>query len=448
MKKTILLITFLISTMGLKLPLRAAAVAGQGGLDSLRFSQESGTLQKQRFIDQYDYVFMTKEPTKWIIKMTATDIAGSSFRDASGSGLLGGEYKLSPSFSIGANTGLRISLRRNDGFSVLADGYARWYYNMKKRIEEGKSANNFSGSYFGISYTLQNYYAKNLSVIYTGANKAENPFYTNRTLSINWGLQRRFFQHGWADFRLSLNKSNQKYSTGYNSVYFPNESVALSTSWQVGLAFGDIKRNTARPQSCDVFRCLEEQKSWLKIRMPYLQIGVKSQWLMFGAAYEQRLGNSAFSLSFENNIRFSGSNVYNDYTFKGGDTLGVSKFINKYSYNVANWSNLELRYYVFKKRQIAMGRTALNFSGVYVGLNQGLVLSYFIPNFSINGVETKGNWTQNYWTAPLIGIQQRLFKNGFIDFKFGIPLRPLTKNNNIGGLVTHNVTDLRIGFAF
>ena len=57
--------------------------------DSLRFSQESGTLQKQRFIDQYDYVFMTKEPTKWIIKMTATDIAGSSFRDASGSGLLG-----------------------------------------------------------------------------------------------------------------------------------------------------------------------------------------------------------------------------------------------------------------------------------------------------------------------------------------------------------------------
>ena len=159
-------------------------------------------------------------------------------------------------------------------------------------------------------------------------------------------------------------------------------------------------------------------------------------------------GNSAFSLSFENNIRFSGSNVYNDYTFKGGDTLGVSKFINKYSYNVANWSNLELRYYVFKKRQIAMGRTALNFSGVYVGLNQGLVLSYFIPGFSVNGVETKGNWTQNYWTAPLIGIQQRLFKNGFIDFKFGIPLRPLTKNNNIGGLVTHNVTDLRIGFAF
>ena len=419
-----------------------------GQTDSLRFSQENGTLQKQRFIDQYDYVFMTKEPTKWIIKMTATDIAGSSFRDASGSGLLGGEYKLSPSFSIGANAGLRISLSRNNGFSVLADGYARWYYNMKKRIEEGKSANNFSGSYFGIGYALQNYYAKDLSAIYTGANKVENPFYTNRTLGINWGLQRRFFQHGWADFRLSLNKSNQKYSTGYNSVYFPNESVALSTSWQIGLAIGDIKRNTARPQSCDVFRCLEEQKSLLKIRMPYLQIGVKSQWLMFGAAYERRLGNSAFSLSFENTVKFSGSNVYNDYIFKAGDTLGVSKFIDKYSYNVTNWSNLELRYYIFKKRQIAMGRTALNFSGVYVGLNQGLALSYFIPGFSINGVETKGSWTQNYWTAPLIGIQQRLFKNGFIDFKFGIPLRPLTKNNNNGGLVTHNVTDLRIGFAF
>ena len=416
--------------------------------DSLRFSQESGTLQKQRFIDQYDYVFMTKEPTKWIVKMTATDIAGSSFRDASGSGLLGGEYKLSPSFSVGANAGLRISLSRNNGFSVLADGYARWYYNMKKRIEEGKSANNFSGSYFGIGYSLENYYFRDLANIYSRTSKVGILAYSNQTLGISWGLQRRFFQHGWADFRLSLNKSNQENSNIYNPLYSQNESIELSTSWQVGLAIGDIKRNTARPQSCDVFRCLEEQKSWLKIRMPYLRIGVRNQWLMFGAAYERRLGNSAFSLSLENMSRFSGSNVYNDYTFKGGDTLGVSKFINKYSYNVANWSNLELRYYVFKKRQIAMGRTALNFSGVYVGLNQGLVLSYFIPGFSINGVETKGSWTQNYWTAPLIGIQQRLFKNGFIDFKFGIPLRPLTKNNNIGGLVTHNVTDLRIGFAF
>jgi hypothetical protein len=85
---------------------------GQGGSDSVRIThtQEAGTLEKQRFIDKYDYVFMTMEPTKWMLKAygNINNLLGSEiFRGGhikrTVDFRVGVERKLSPSFSIEIN---------------------------------------------------------------------------------------------------------------------------------------------------------------------------------------------------------------------------------------------------------------------------------------------------------------------------------------------------------
>ena len=136
---------------------------GQGGSDSLRYSQENGTLEKQRFIDQYDYVFMTKEPTKWMLKVGVTRINGTELSNVGGTGILGVEYKVTPSFSIGFNGGLATNIQFN-AMRLEGETFTRWYYNMNRRIKEGRNANNFSGNYIGLGF-LQFYNYDGLFIV-------------------------------------------------------------------------------------------------------------------------------------------------------------------------------------------------------------------------------------------------------------------------------------------
>ncbi len=58
-----ILLAFIIPTTG-----GISAAFAQTDTIRITHTQETGTLEKQRFIDKYDYVFMTKEPTKWMVK--------------------------------------------------------------------------------------------------------------------------------------------------------------------------------------------------------------------------------------------------------------------------------------------------------------------------------------------------------------------------------------------
>jgi hypothetical protein len=401
--------------------------------DSLRYTQESGTLKEQRFIDRYDYVFMTKEPTKWMLKVGVTRINGNDWNDVGGTGVLGVEYKVAPAFSVGFNGTLESDIRFNST-RWGGEAFGRWYYQMNRRIREGRAANNFSGNYFGLGFAQ--FYGYNGFLL-----MPKNPFYSIdlKNVSLSWGLQRRFFEHGWADFRLSLGYNDYKYQIGGvdNS---QRKTVSLSTSWQVGLAFGDLRTSKAKVPACDVFRCMETQRSWLKIRMPFAGIGLDYQQVGLGAAFEHRLGTSAFSINVEESLFLRGSNQYPEVK------NGQFNYINKFWAMWQIWSNAELRYYFLKKRQIALGKSAANLSGVYAGLHQGVGFGQLPPLLN-NGEVVRNNYELNYWTAPLVGIQQRLFKNGFIDVKIGIPIGPLSPKQ-VGNRVGSNVTDFKIGFAF
>ena len=291
--------------------------------DSLRFSQESGTLQKQRFIDQYDYVFMTKEPTKWIVKMTAQSVhfVGSNYTLLQRKNIgitplwLSFERKISPSFSLqlGASYFTRdylpisengIPIVRNlfssfynpiptlgDAGVALGSVEGRWYYDLKKRIDVGKSANNFSGNYFGLR--LEKAFNQPLDQNPTELSYASNQKYNTdyqfeqfkHRISLVYGVQRRFLKHGLIDFGLHLyrnsyqqirnqvtflNGDNTVYSTNPGSDFWKNiqgnwsdvgtrNEFAIRTEMRVGLAFGDFKKNPKRPL-CDVLRCYDDQK--------------------------------------------------------------------------------------------------------------------------------------------------------------------------------------------
>jgi hypothetical protein len=390
--------------------------------DSLRYSQESGTLQEQRFIDRYDYVFMTKEPTKWMFKVGVTGINGTNWNDVGATGLSGIEYKVAPAFSVGFNGTLENDIQFNST-TWGGEAFGRWYYQMSRRIREGRAANNFSGNYFGLGFAQ--FYGYDGFLL-----KSKNRFYSIdlKNVSLSWGLQRRFFEHGWADFRLSLGYYDYKSQIG-SSDSFERKTLSLYTSWQVGLAFGDLRTGKAKTPACDVFRCMETQRSWLKIRMPSAGIGLNYQSIGLGAAFEHRLGTSAFSINVEESFSVRNSNQINHT---------ITSWV-----RFQNWTNAELRYYFLKKRQIALGKSAANLSGVYAGLHQGVGFGY---DFFDGEVVRNGN-RLNYWTAPLIGIQQRLFKNGFIDVKIGIPIGPLSPKQ-VDNRVGSNVTDFKLGFAF
>ena len=433
MKKIILFATFFIITVSLN-PLR-----GQGGLDTLRYSQESGTLQKQRFIDQYDYVFMTKEPTKWLLKVGVTSISGTNWSDVGGTGVLGVEYKISPSLSLGFTGGLRSDIGFRNS-SVEGELFGRWYYDMSRRIKEGRSANNFSGNYVGVGTTRR--YDYNDFIL---TQPDLNPLSKTSINSIFWGMQRRFFQHGWADFRVSLGQYQYDNSyLGRLGVTYPSiNALWLFTSWQVGFAFGDLRPNRAKSQTCDVFKCMEWQRNWLKIRMPYVSASKYKQMIYLGAAFEHRIGNSAFSISLEDRLLLDGRNEHTQFQIINNTVIQTDY---QYVVDWRNYVNLELRYYVFKKRQIAAGKSAANLSGIYAGINQGIGFGQS-SQFTVNGVLSGNRYQTNYWTAPLVGIQQRVFKNGFIDFKIGVPIKPLSPSE-IPQRLTDNATDLKIGFAF
>lgn len=86
----------------------------------------------------------------------------------------------------------------------------RFYYDLKKRIANGKSANNLSGNYFALKFNLTDFLEKA-----TG-----KPFGVNENIQLTiapiWGLQRTIFKRGYINYSVGFNLLS------YNSD-FPNK---------------------------------------------------------------------------------------------------------------------------------------------------------------------------------------------------------------------------------
>lgn len=361
--------------------------------DSIRvtYSEEPDTLTvRQKFIDRYDNVFMTRVPTRNLVKIgyTSSDVRGIGI-------VMGYEYKLLPQLSVEASlykktnhTGDGIytnTFTREWTLDWWMGAKARWYYNMGKRIAKGLNANNFSGAYVAASVDRRIGFINYSSTVNSN----------RHTIGLAAGFQSRVFNRGHVDISLGAYYLDQD-ETLFDP-YFPrpandvsNRNFILSTQMTIGVAFGDWKR-TVPTETCEVLLCDEEIRNQWKLRFPEASLGLGQRSLRLGIAREAKFGNSPFSLDINANAEFYDSELarMKGFSVKTG---------------------LQARYYFLQPLQIRRGKSGNNFSGFYTALE--------IANYLAKRSVTPSSLPFNvkYWGASFsVGFQQRLLKNIFVD---------------------------------
>ena len=416
---------------------------GQGGLDSLRYSQENGTLEKQEFVSASDYVFMTRQEAKWLLKANyGAMLSGRSILGDFEYNLeVGGEIKLSPSFSLNALVGYNHKSEQMIRGFWYAQIEPRWYYNMARRIAQGKNANNFSGNYLAFKLTqfaAQNYQKSDRTVVIP-----------EQRMMLTYGIQRRVLNHGFFDF--SFNVGWQR-DTDHTPVYVQNEQYRYSLlGWnnnalngfaarsevRFGLAFGGQKRK-AIASSCDIFKCFDEENSLLKLDMTKLfYVAPNNVNLSLSMAYEKKINKSAWSFNQE---------LRTDYTYRFERGYIPHGIFQAEGNNLSVRYVLEPRYYYNLKKRIVQGKSANNLSGNYVALHSSNELTHSFLTFSPENAHYKTQFITA--VGAVWGMQRRLFTNGFVDAKVGI-IRNL--NNPFHDFIIpgiNPVLDLKLGFAF
>ena len=112
----------------------------------------------------------------------------------------------------------------------------RWYYNLKRRIAQGKSGNSLSGMYVALQGRWS-YGYEPASNIQAGAERSVQHW----SLAPVWGLQHRFMRHGYADFNIGAGLASQRFgivnSNGDKVTWKEGGLIYLAGGLRVGLAF-------------------------------------------------------------------------------------------------------------------------------------------------------------------------------------------------------------------
>ncbi|WP_221392942.1 hypothetical protein [Dyadobacter sp. NIV53] len=375
--------------------------AGAQDSTKITYTQEIDTLQKQRFIDRYENVFMTKVPTRHMFK-----IGLSQYYQAlpvplmvdkltnSTSLQLGYEIKFLPSFSLALSGHFPYLKSEQPLRSILSytilDAQLRWFFDMRRRVKAGKAASNFSGNYVALYYNM--------------------PGTLNNSPNIGFklGFQRRFLNAGYMDFAVALQQETPWFHYGILS----NWSISSQASF--GFAFGDWKKTSTGPL-CDVLLCDEHLRSQWKVRLPEVTIGTYLYRVRMGVAYEQKIKTSPFSVNFELTVGLNkGWDYQNQIHYIDG--YGNYPFRLMRSRELFPTLSVQPRYYLLHKKQRLNGKGGHGFSGIYTGLNSDY--TYYLGHHSFSNfpempaLDLKKHVIK---AGPMFGFQQRLFRHGFLD---------------------------------
>jgi hypothetical protein len=369
----------------------------------LQIGQEAGALEDQRFIDRYDYVFGTQQPARWLFKWDAANMLPAlGFNVVSGqlrpeSGLsLAAEYKMSKAFSLNAAytyffTASLDELDFSNGHALRLE--PRWYFDMPRRIRAGKSANNFSGNYFGLELAR--------------VGRMDDALAGYRGASLRFGLQRRLFRHGYFDMSYGLGVRDY-FVTPFNR---GSRGLFGEARFGLGLALAS-PRPTQTPQSayCAVFQCFREENRMWKVdlfnlfranTLDNLQGGVR-------ASVEQKIGQSPFSVE----LQARGSGYYYDYQVSNARIQSNA---------LSAGAQLQGRYYYNLKNRIARGKSGNNLSGSYAAIQAGAARTWSeSPEFLVSIGFPERTRGDEIGGGFLCGIQHRLFRRGYLDFNAGL----------------------------
>jgi hypothetical protein len=387
----------------------------------IKFSEEQDTLVKQRFIDRYENVFMTKVPTRHMFKLSLTFVPNYLFAVDNNavqttSYGLGYEFKISPILSVGTDVFINGGWGGAIGFVGALDGniYGRWYYDMRHRINEGINVNNFTGNYIAV-------------IAGKRWGKSETDYQLS-SIGIEFGLQRRFLNNGRIEF--AIGASYQQYSKGHYPIQLgygvhKASDFAIASRTSMGLAFGDWKRNK-NIEMCEVLRCDENISQQWKLLWP--KIYLSSQFIQgtIGLAYERKFGSSPVSVNAQ---------VITDYLrIALNEPASYPKII---SNDVQVWPSLQLRYYLDQKQAIRNGKGGQNLSGLYLGPHSDFV---FYQSETIYG---EGRPKRHLGLGAAAGFQQTLFGKAYVDLSVSVSHNLL----NTQPEVKHLLASFRAGFG-
>jgi hypothetical protein len=371
------------------------------------------------------------------------------------------EYKLSPAFSV--NAGYTLSLGDGDPFfegeeedfvrisNVSLEG--RWYHDMKRRIREGRSANNIGGRYLGLEGLLINGHPPSLG-----------GYFDQQQLNLRYGVQQRWLRYGYIDVSLGVG-IGRDVSNAILLEHKPIISTDQRLNIGLGLFMSDDKDKVAPIGSkCDILHCFDEQYSMWKIDLFNAFSFTRNRWgtllnVSPNLAYEQKLGRSPFSI--EGALRTTYSHDWFNATVWDGSDITTAPASDREAY----WkAQIELRWYYNMEKRILSGKSGNNLSGAFVGAH--------ISKTSLIGGLTKVNYPEtiygpynNYYydnaEANIVwGYQQRLLDRGFIQFKIGTGVafaeneyhyRSDTKirtKTRLSGPTLNVFSEVKVGLAF
>lgn len=321
------------------------------------FSQDEikgdSTLQDADSIIQYitplEYAFMMHEETSWMLKVNFIVIDP----EENGGFKVGFEKRIAPSFTLNGELQYVFSERDvTDAFVGTIE--TRWYYNMKRLVQEKRSKRNLSGNYFslGASYWL----------LINEPSESTSYKYSNNFVSLfsKYGIQRRFLKRGYVDLGIK---------TGFdfflNTEYRP--TFFIITYLDAGYAYAKDKQNLDREKLCPVLRCYATDKFILKANF----INIFSFFV-----YNELEGNE--SILFQLNPTIAAELKFGKSPF----SLNTEFFVHtRFDFDITKRNNtdytsymiepgllLEGRWYYNLNKRIMKGKTGNGLSANYIGL--------------------------------------------------------------------------------
>ena len=310
-----------------------------------------------QYMDPLDYAFMMHEPTRWMFKIQLPSPVNYE--------LVGFEQKITKDISLGLAGGFK-------GSRWFLAGQSRWYYKMKKEMENKRREENMSGAYLALS--------------------GEYPIGLPWALvSARWGIQNRFLKRTYLDIGFSLNKW----------VGFPGHIFGIKSHTNIGLALTKDKYALSQDKLCPVLKCYEAEKRIFKINSSNLldiNIGNVSQYFQFNPeiGFEQKIKETPFSINTNLRGVFIGYS-HNDH------------FDNFFGYQL----DIESRWYYNLKKRILKGKTGNGMSADYFALG--------ITNYGGSGDDHIFLGSYNR-VAPTIswGIQRTIAEHLYYNFSINV----------------------------
>jgi len=362
----------------------AAIITGQSLSE---FSQDSVL-----YLTDKQEAFMIDKETKYLIK----------------TGPLGFEKKLTESISL--NSVFQPTYSGARGLRIETGLELRYYYKIKKLIEQGKQANNLSSEYFsgGIEHN---------GVAFPGEGQANRIM----TYNINWGSQRRFLNYGYIDLGLQLSYSNFEFK--FPTIESITASfVTLSNRTSVGFAFGK-NYEIGDVVKCPIFKCYLDRKSALKFNMNKvlnLSYGTSSSFenknrfavsLNPEISFEHKIGSTSFTINQELDLLAGFSSRISNLN----PNAGISEYRLGYT--------ATLRHYFQLNSNVKKGKSGNNLSGFY--WFAGASIDFGDSKLPLISQEVDFEvGKHNYIDVPFgVGYQKTMLNNFYFDFQAGLSAR-------------------------